>query len=206
MDRKPEHQPKSTSERYLLTDSEAASPEVREQYAAFLRRTSSYVVPHWLQCLGHSEALTLAFSQHVQGILLDGELPYVLKELVIFIVSVTNGSPYCSAAHAHSVLATTQSLRFSDLISLAVDIDSVQLPAAFKAAMQFAKKMAIDPASMNDADFSKLAQEGIDGPRVTELIAVICLAIMFNSMTTALQLPLDEGYLPVLPLPATSGT
>lgn len=187
--------------RHTLINADEASPEVQEQYASFLRKSRSYDVPNWLQCLGQSAALTKGITQHVHGVLLDGELPYILKELVLFIVSVTNGSSYCSSAHAHAVLSTSQSLRFSDLILLAKDLDSVQLPPATQSAMKFAKKMATDPASISDDDFSALGAVGIDGPRTTELVAVIALAVMFNYLTITLQLPLDEGYLPVLPLP-----
>lgn len=192
--------------RYTLTSSSDAPPQVLEQYVSFLRKTGSCSVPHWLQCLGHSEPLTRGLAQHVQGVLLEGELPYILKELVIFIVSVTNGSHYCSAAHAHAVLSTNRSLRFADLVSLARDLDSVQLPPATIAAMKFAKKMAIDPNSVTDTDFVALSAAGIEGTQTTELIAVITLAIMFNNLSTVMQLPLDEEYLAVLPLPSPPDT
>ena len=128
-------------------------------------------------------------------------MPYILKELVIFIVSVTNGSPYCSAAHSHSILATSRSLSFNDLIALAQDLDSVQLPEASRAAMKFAKKMATDPNIITDEDFAKLTDAGFEDQHIAEILSVIALAIMFNNITIAMQLPLDEGYRPVLPLP-----
>ena len=192
--------------RYALVASDAASPQVYQQYADFMRRTGSYSVPHWLQCLGNSEPMTRGIWQFVQGVLLEGQLPYILKELVIFIVSVVNGSQYCAAAHAHAVLSTSRSLRFSDLISLAADLDSVELPQATKAAMRFAKKMAAGPNSMTDADFARLEAAGISKAETTELIGVIALAIMFNSITSALQLPLDDEYRAVLTLPSSTET
>lgn len=191
----------ASSKRYMLTGLGEASANVRDQYASFLRKSGSFTVPYWLQSLGHSEHLTRAVYQNVQGVLLEGDLPYILKELVIFIVSVTNGSSYCSAAHAHAVLSTNRSLRFEDLICLARDIDSVELPTATRAAMKFARKMATGSASISDEDFEMLHAAGIGEALTTELLAVITLAIMFNNLTIAMQLPLDEAYRPVLPLP-----
>lgn len=189
-----------------LVDIDDASPKVREQYEAFLRSSGGYAVPNWLKCFGHSDSLTKAYWEHVRGVLLKGELPYIFKELVIFIVSVTNGSAYCSAAHAHSILSTSRALSFSDLISLAHNLDSVQLPATVHAALKFAQKMARDPNSITDADFDSLASAGIAKEQTAELLAVIALAVMFNNITIAMRLPLDEEYRQVLPLSETMAT
>lgn len=187
--------------RYVLVEIDDASPPIREQYEAFLRASGGFEVPNWLKCFGHSASLAGAYRLFLRGVLQDGELPYILKELVIFIVSVTNGSPYCSAAHSHSILATSRSLSFNDLIALAQDLDSVQLPEASRAAMKFAKKMATDPNIITDEDFAKLTDAGFEDQHIAEILSVIALAIMFNNITIAMQLPLDEGYRPVLPLP-----
>ena len=130
--------------RYVLVEIDDASPPIREQYEAFLRASGGFEVPNWLKCFGHSASLAGAYRLFLRGVLQDGELPYILKELVIFIVSVTNGSPYCSAAHSHTILATRRSSTFNDLIALAAELNSCQLPEARGGPTKVAMNMATD--------------------------------------------------------------
>lgn len=171
-----------------------AQDDVKSVYADYLATTRSFELPNWLKFLGAHRQLAESYWYYTKSILFSGQLPLVLKELVIFVVSVTNGSPYCSTAHAHSVLSLDSSLSFEDLVAIARDFDSVDLPAATKAALTFARKLAIDPVRVTEDDFRSLGESGYGEPEIQELIATVSLANMFNMLAISNAIPLDEGY------------
>lgn len=185
--------------RYQLVPYAQASEAVRALYDDYLRTTGETAVPVWVQSLGASPHLLRAYWERAKGSLAAGSLPGLLKELVIFVVSVENGSRYCSACHAHAVLRMDPTLRFEDLNAL---IDpQASLPTllpAYSQALNFARRLVRDPNGVTDADFDLLRQAGFSDDEVRELLSVIDLAVMFNAYTSALRLPLDPGYRPVL--------
>lgn len=171
-----------------------ASERVRLVYSDYLTSTRSIELPNWLKHLGQSQELAEAYWNFTKTVLLGGQLPYLLKELTIFVVSVTNGSPYCSAAHAHSILAFDDGLTFDDLVTLATDLQNANLPPATKVALSFARKLAKDPSSIGDADYHSLMQYGYSEVDIEELKATVTLGNMFNSFAISTGLPLDRSY------------
>lgn len=184
--------------RHALVEFDEAPKLVQGVYSDYLCATNSFDVPNWLKSLGHSDLQAGVLWQSAKNIMMKGELPQVLKELVIFVVSVTNGSPYCSSAHGHALLALDRTLTFDDLIKLTKDFDSVPLPPASKVAIKFAAKVAKDPISLDDSDFEQLRKVGYSHVQIGELLEVIMLGNMFNTYAITMQLPLDEGYQAIL--------
>ncbi len=185
--------------RYQLVAYEEASPETRAIYDDFLRCTGSSAVPHWLKSLGASPDLLSAYWQRTKGSLLSGSLPMILKEMVIFVVSVENGSRYCSACHAHAVLSLDPTLQFEHLMSLTVPGDNTAgLPATYRHALDFAIEVARSPNDVSDESFARLYDADFTEQEVRELVSLVNLAVMFNSYTATSRLPLDPEYRPVL--------
>ena len=185
-------------QRYALVEYEAASAQVRALYDDYLQSTGAPRLPVWVKSLGHSADLLRAYWSRTKGSLVLGTLPLVLKELVIFVVSVENGSRYCAACHAHAVLQLDHSFTYEDLCSMTDSNTLLDLPPAFRAAVTFATRMARDVNAVDDADFEHLADAGFSYDEIHELLAVIDLAAMFNVYTSAAQLPIDPEYRPIL--------
>lgn len=181
-------------QRYTLTSYAAASPGTREVYDEFLRLSGAAAVPVWLESLGHNPTLIKAYWEKTRGCLLEGELPHVLKEMAIFVVSRINGAAYCSACHAHAALQLDPTLTYHDLVNILDPGNQVPLPAAHRAALVFADQMARDANSVTDADFEALTRAGFSDSEIKELLSVIDLAMMFNCYTSGMQLPLDPEY------------
>ncbi|MDE2370751.1 MAG: carboxymuconolactone decarboxylase family protein [Burkholderiales bacterium] len=185
--------------RYTLVDYESANADVRAIYDDFLRQTGSTAVPYWVQSLGCNVPLLHAYWERTKGSLVHGVMPSILKEMVIFVVSVENGSRYCSACHAHAVLGMDPTLKFEDLNALLDTEDQrLKLPPSHRAALNFAIRMARDANAVSDADFESLRDADFDDDEIRELLSVIDLATMFNKYTSAMRLPLDPEYKPVL--------
>ncbi|MDE2454820.1 MAG: carboxymuconolactone decarboxylase family protein [Burkholderiales bacterium] len=185
--------------RYELVDYEQAPADVRAIYDEFLRATGSAKVPVWVRSLGANATLLEAYWERTKGSLLRGSLPAILKELTIFVVSVENGSRYCSACHAHAALSMDATLKFEQLDSLTRPGDtSAGLPPAYRAALDFAIAVARDANSVPDSAFERLRDADFSEDEIRELLSVIDLAAMFNNYTSAMKLPLDPEYRPVL--------
>lgn len=185
--------------RYSLVPYESAPPQVRAIYDDYLSSTGSTAVPIWVQSLGSNPPLLHAYWERTRGSLLVGDLPLLLKEMVVFVVSVENGSRYCSAAHAHSVLSMDSTLDYDRLLSLTTPGDnSAGLPSSYRAALDYAIKVARDANTITDADFEDLLDEDFTDEEIHELQSVIDLAMMFNSYTSARRLPLDSEYRSIL--------
>ena len=160
--------------------------------------TGSAELPNWLTSMGHSPALARGYWEKTKSSLLSGDLPYLLKALVSFVVSNENGAAYCAASHAHAVLQIDRTLRHADLLTLLEPDCRVPLTAADRAALLFAARMAWAPSAVEDHDFEKLLEVGFSRHDVQELLSVIDLTMMFNCYTSGMRLPLDERLQPAL--------
>lgn len=185
-------------QRYQLTPPETAGAETREIYLDFMRRTGSDRIPVYVQSLGHSPQLLRAYWEKTKGCLLEGQLPLLLKEMVVFVVSRTNGAAYCTACHAHAVLQLDRTITYRDLDRMVAGGGDF-LPAAHQAAIRFAQRMAQDANAVDDAEFQALQDAGFSQDEVMELLGVIDLAIMFNTYTSGVRLPIDPEYLADVP-------
>lgn len=181
-------------QRFKLFDFDAAAEPMRGTYSDYLRETNSFKLPIWLMSMGGAPRLASSYWHFCKSMMLEGDLPMIIEEMAVFLVSVTNGSPYCSSAHAHAVLSLDQRLSFDDLVSLSRDVDSIDLPAATRAALKFAVKVASDPANVSDADLQGLAAHGFSDEQVNELMGVIVLAGAFNTYAISMNLPVEDGY------------
>jgi alkylhydroperoxidase family enzyme len=181
-------------QRYVLTQYEQAGPGTRAVYDEFLRLSGAAEPPIWMTSLGHNPTLVRAYWEKTRGCLLEGELPHVLKEMAVFVVSRVNGAEYCSACHAHSALQLDPTLTYHDLVSILDPRSSVPLPASHRMALQFADKMARDANAVSDDDFAQLLIAGLTESEIKELLGVIDLAMMFNCYTSGMRLPLDPQY------------
>lgn len=180
--------------RYSPVEFDAAPPSVRTVYTDYLNTTNSFEIPNWLKSLGSTPPMASAYWNHVKNTLVNGQLPLILKELAIFLVSVKNGSPYCASAHAHAVLSLDRALVFEDLIALANDLDSIDLPTSTRSALKFAVKVATSPTDVTEKDWQTLTEVGFDEQMILELIAIVSLADMFNTYAISYDIPVDSGY------------
>lgn len=183
---------------YILTEYEDASPQTKEVYDDYMRATGDSFVPVWLKSLGHSPALVRSYWERAKGTLFGGTLPLPLKEMIVFVVSGQNGAKYCTACHAQSVLKLDKALGFEDLQAYIQKDPTFKMPDPYLAAVNFASIVACDPNSVSDEDYQTLIDEGFSLEEITEIIAVIDLATMFNVFTSSLRLHLDPNYRAIL--------
>lgn len=181
-----------------LVEEHEATPEVQAIYDEIKSDLGIVELPNWVKALGGNPNVLKANWEKAKNTMIEGRLPALLKELIIFKVSVNNGSQYCSSCHAHGALQADKSLSYDDLIELAQGSASSKLPEAFQVALDIVPRVIKNPTSLSEEDVQRLNDQGFGEEEIMELLAQGDLALMFNAITMMYNVPLDEGYKDIL--------
>lgn len=179
---------------YSIVEYDQATPDVRVIYDDVMETLGVAELPNWIKCMGENANLLRGNWEKVKNTEIKGALPNVIKELIIFCISVKRGSQYCSSAHAHSALQLDPSLTYEDLDAIAHDSNYEILPKKYHIAIEKGLKCAIDPASLNVDDVDALRSEGFTSEEIQEIFALADLALMFNTITMAADLEIDDDF------------
>lgn len=119
---------------------------------------------------------TWTFSK---GMLLQGELPMMVKQMVAATIAARNNCNYCQDLHGDtlSMLGVSQ-----DVIKSCVtdpELAGVQQP--HKAILEFAVKVAKSPAQIAAEDVAELLQRGVTREEVLEIIALSAYCNFINT-------------------------
>ena len=79
-----------------------ASPEIRAVYDDIMATRKTDWVNNFWKALAHDPALLKRTWEDTKRLMSAGALDIVTKELIYLAVSITNGCPYCVAAHTAS--------------------------------------------------------------------------------------------------------
>ncbi|MBL8510498.1 MAG: carboxymuconolactone decarboxylase family protein [Betaproteobacteria bacterium] len=151
-------------------------------------------VPHWMKSMGGNAPLLKGCWERLKGGVLAGKVPILLKELIMFTISIKRGSPYCESAHAHSVLQLDKTLTFEDLMEISQGKSYKTLPKAFQVAIEVIGKAGAEPDKVTESDFDRLHEAGFTEEEIAELVAQADICVMFNTYTNIVGLPIDAAY------------
>ncbi len=185
--------------RSTIVDYEAATPEVRAIYDDIMETLGTPTVLNVLKALGHNENVLRAVWSMLKFAHVNGEVPALLKELILFRISVTAGNRYCESLHGHAALNLDPSLTYDDLIALSEGQAHNKLPASFQAAIDIVSRAALQPKSVADDDFDyeeQLRDEGFSESEIDELLAQGYFGVMMNMLTDAYEIPRDQPFPP----------
>ena len=104
--------------RNSLVEYEDAAPEVKELYDEIMDTMGSPTVLNFLMALGNNPNVLRAVWSMLKGTVIAGEIPALLKQLILFKISINIGNEYCTALHGHAALSLAPTLTYDDLVSL----------------------------------------------------------------------------------------
>jgi uncharacterized peroxidase-related enzyme len=148
------------------------------------------VVPNLFKSMAiHPEFLESNWYKF-RSVILTGEVPRTLKEMIGVAISQANQSEYALQVHLHglSVLGISEEV----LQTLATDFENCPLPAREKAVIRFGLHAAINPRGLSKADFDELQTYGLDHAEIFEVIATANLFTQINQYTDAIGLEIDS--------------
>lgn len=178
--------------RAVLVQYDQASPGVKAIYDEIMIATGKPDVPNIMKALGHNENTLRAVWGMFRNTVMEGEIPSLLKELILFRISIGAGNEYCRSLHAHAACTLDPTLTYQDLRAMAEGASLKNLPASFQAAIDLVPRMALDPATVADGHFAyeeQLRDEGFSEAEIDELVAQAYFGVMMNTLTAAYDVP-----------------
>ncbi len=175
---------------------EEASPEVRAIYDEIMDTMGMPVVLNAFKAMGSNPRVLRAVWSILKGTLIEGEIPALLKQLILFKISVVAGNEFCTSLHGHDALNLDSTLTYDDLMALA-NGTCTKLPVSFQVAIDVVARAALSPKSVADEDFDfeeQLRDEGFSESEIDELLAQGLLGVMLNMLTDTYEIPVQEPF------------
>jgi AhpD family alkylhydroperoxidase len=182
-------------QRFKMVSYEAASPEVKALYNETMKTLQLPFVLNWFKCQGSNITLLKGNWSKLRSTLIEGKVPNILKQLIIYNVSQERGCDYCAKAHGifadsmSSVLTDDENFRVTD------DLESPVLPNSYKTAIKIVTKAALDSDAITDEDFEELTAQGFTEEEIQELMAQADLVNMLNTIATISGIKVDNELL-----------
>ena len=185
--------------RSTLVEYEDASPEVRAVYDEIMDTMGSPSVLNFLKALGSNPHVLRAVWSMLRETVIEGEIPALLKQLILFKISITVGNQYCTSLHGHAALNLDPTLTYDDLVALSEGACSADLPPSFPVAIDIISRASVDSKSVEDSDWdfeNQLRDEGFSESEIDELLAVGFFSVMMNMFTDTYDVPWESPFPP----------
>jgi alkylhydroperoxidase family enzyme len=185
--------------RNSLVEYEAAPPEVRAIYDEIMDTMGATSVLNFLKALGHNPHVLRAVWSMLRGTLVKGEVPALLKQLILFKISITAGNQYCTKLHGHAALNLDPTLTYDDLVALSGGACSANLPPAFPVAIEIISRASLEPKSVEEPDWDfedRLRDESFAENEIDELLGVGMFGVMMNMLTDTYDIPWEAPFPP----------
>jgi alkylhydroperoxidase family enzyme len=185
--------------RTTLVEYDEASPGVQRIYDEIMETLGTPDVLNVFKALGNNENALTGVWGMLKATLVKGEIPSLLKELILFRISIKAGNEYCTSLHAHNACNLDSNLSYDDLMSLAEGQANAKLPAAFQVAMEVVSRSALDSKSVADDSFEleeELRDAGFSEAEIDELLSIGYFSVMMNSLVDSYELPWEAPFPP----------
>ena len=148
--------------------------------------------PNFILTQGHAANVARGSWEAVKNILVTGDIPRWIKELMFVAISVERECGYCAAAHA----ACCRSLQVDpDWTGAVVSgrVDALPDPK-LRDMILFAVKAALDPQGLEPADYDRLRSHGLGTPQIVEIIGMAAFAVYANIIADATAMAPDAMF------------
>jgi len=148
--------------------------------------------PNFILTQGHSSNVARGSWEAVRNVLVEGELPRWIKELMFVAISVDRHCTYCAAAH----VACCRMLNVNPEWTDAVEHSNLELISdpKLKAMIEFAVRCARRPQSLVSGDFNHLRSFTLRDSEIMEIIGMAALAVYANIIADATAMQGDEMF------------
>ena len=182
-----------------LVEYDDASPEVQALYDEIMNTMGAPEVLNFLKALGHNEHALRGIWSMLKETVIEGEIPALLKQLILFRISIKIGNEYCTALHGHAALNLDPTLTYDDLVALSGGQCSANMPPSFPIAIDIVTRASLDSKSVEDVDWDfeeQLRDEGFSNSEIDELLSIGFFSVMMNMMTDTYDVPWESPFPP----------
>jgi len=173
-----------------------AQEDVKEIYDDIFEHLGNEGLIIYFKVLGkHNKQILKATWSLLKSVLIKGELPRSLKELVFVAVSNENNCRYCTDVHSavcKMIQVDEESLQ--KVLVKAKDLN----PKRVKIVIDFSIKMATNVSSITSDDHQILINAGLDKSEIFELMSLISVVNYSNTLAQGMMIAVDENILSIL--------
>jgi len=180
---------------FEIVEYEDASPRVQAIYDDTKKSLQLPFVLNWFKCQGNNATLLEGNWAKLKNTLVEGEIPSLLKHLIIYNVSRKKDCQYCVQAHSAFADNLGKALSDDNSFRISQNMDSAIIPKSYKIAIKVVSKAAITPESITMADFDELEDAGFDDSEIQELMAQADLVNMLNTIAHVCGIQIDNELL-----------
>ena len=166
---------------YKIVSYEDASNESREVYEDSMRTLGIPFVLNWLKCQGENPVILKGNWEKLKHTLLMGDVPNILKQIIIHNISKEKKCNYCATVHGIIANSMSSVLTEEEGFVLTDNLDSDIIPSSYKTAIKVITNAALNPQSFDDLQLKELEKEGFSSSEIIELLS---LADLVNMVTT----------------------
>lgn len=148
------------------------------------------IVPNLFKSMAINPDFLEATWKKFRSVILEGDVPRTIKEMIGIAISQANNSQYALQVHLHGLSALGMSEEV--LQTLVSDFANCPLPEREKAAISFGLLAGTKPQKLTDADYQKLEELGLEQSEIFEIIAAANLFTQINHYTDAIALEIDR--------------
>lgn len=173
----------------IIQEDAVTDPKSQKVYDEIKAELGFGIVPNLFKSMGAHPDFLEANWNKFRGVVLRGDLPRTLKEMVGVAISQSNDSEYALKVHLHGLSALGMSEEV--LRTLVSDFEACPLPTREKAVIRFGLAAAKDPHNLSGDKLDELRSLGITDSEIYEIIATANLFTGVNQYTDAIALEVD---------------
>lgn len=167
--------------------------DIRERIVAVQERTG--FVPNVFLALAHRPDEWRAFVAYHDALMeREGGLSKAEREMIVVATSGANDCLYCVIAHGAILRVRTKQPTIADQV--ATDYRKAEVTPRQRVMLDFAVKLAMRPAEIEDADFEALRGHGFSEDDIWDIGAITALFALSNRLAhLSAMRPNEEFYL-----------
>jgi len=185
--------PSKPVSRFSVPELHEMPPDVRERIVA-VQEKAGFVPNVFLAFARRPAEFRAFFAYHDALMEKDGGLSKAEREMIVVATSGANNCLYCVVAHGAILRIRARSAFVADQV--AVNYRKADLTPRERAMLDFAMKVALESARIEDADFPALREHGFSDEDIWDIAAIAALFALSNRMANFTSMrPNDEFYL-----------
>jgi uncharacterized peroxidase-related enzyme len=184
----------SSVSRFPLPDLKNLPDDIREAILSVQEKAG--FVPNVFLTLAHRPAEFRAFFAYHDALMLKetGNLSKADREMIVTATSAKNDCLYCVVAHGALLRIYAKNPLVADQV--AVNHLKADITPRQSAMLDFAVKVCLDSAAVNDADYASLHAHGFDDEDIWDIATITAFFGMSNRIANSIGMrPNEEFYL-----------
>lgn len=179
--------------RYPVPELDTLPEDVRARILAVQEKAG--FIPNVFLTLAHRpDEFRAFFAYHDALMLREGGLSKAEREMIVVATSGANDCQYCVIAHGAILRIHAKDPYVADQV--AINHRKADITPRQRAMLDFAIKVALHAAEIDDADFATLRDQGFDDEDIWDIGAIAAFFGLSNRMANLISMrPNDEFYL-----------